>query len=295
MNEPLRPSRKEILTPKRIHGAIPAVVTPLTQDNKLDIAGINMLSDFLIREGVAALFVLGTTGESDFIPTDLKRNIIKTYVEASKGRVPVLAGVSEPDLDDTFSLSQDAIKLGVDAIVIKPLYIEGDPEVNIRALFQIIRRFPIMLYNNPGTHRYGSQGKSISIEILRVALEYPNFMGIKDSSNNLTSTLGYIKACKTKAEEGVGVWQGFPNLGFKSLKAGAAGLVQSLANIEPGLFVNLCNSMQRGDIDTATTQQQQIDSLFATYPFDLQHVPFVKARLVEMGLIASPNMFPKNS
>ena len=43
---------------------IPPLVTPLLDDDVLDVEGLQRLIEHLIAGGVHALFVLGTTGES---------------------------------------------------------------------------------------------------------------------------------------------------------------------------------------------------------------------------------------
>ena len=284
-------SQHEVLNPKRFRGVIPAVITPVTGE-KIDVLGITYLTDYLIGQNVDALFVLGTTGESDFIDPDMKLRVMRAYVRSAKKRVPILAGVSEPTMDKTRRLSEEAIKAGIDALVFKPLYLQGDPKENIRTFLGFFIDFPVVLYNNPGGHRKEMTGENIPLELIDVALKYPNFIGIKDSSNDLAYLLALIRKLGDRA----GVWQGFPNLGLDSLKAGAFGLVQSLANIHPELFVELFDATDRRDYKTARVTQQRIDDLFSNqYPFDPSLIKKIKIELVDRKIIDSADMFPQGS
>ena len=46
-----------------LSGIIPPLVTPLRDNDTLDIESLERLIEHLIQGGVSALFILGTTGE----------------------------------------------------------------------------------------------------------------------------------------------------------------------------------------------------------------------------------------
>ena len=47
-----------------LNGIIPPVVTPLLDNNTLDVKGLEKLIEHLLSGGVHGLFILGTTGEA---------------------------------------------------------------------------------------------------------------------------------------------------------------------------------------------------------------------------------------
>ena len=59
-----------------LSGIIPPLVTPLLDDDVLDVEGLQRLIEHLIAGGVHALFVLGTTGESPVSYTHLRAPVI---------------------------------------------------------------------------------------------------------------------------------------------------------------------------------------------------------------------------
>ena len=52
---------------KKIQGIIPPMITPLLDEATIDEAGAKRIADRMIDAGVAAIFILGTTGESQSI------------------------------------------------------------------------------------------------------------------------------------------------------------------------------------------------------------------------------------
>ena len=73
-----------------LSGIIPPLVTPLLDDDVLDVEGLNRLIEHLIAGGVHALFVLGTTGEAQSLSYKLRVEMIKNTCRITKGRLPVL-------------------------------------------------------------------------------------------------------------------------------------------------------------------------------------------------------------
>ena len=71
-----------------LSGIIPPLVTPLLDDDVLDVEGLQRLIEHLIAGGVHALFVLGTTGESQSLSYKLRVEMIKNTCRIAKGRLP---------------------------------------------------------------------------------------------------------------------------------------------------------------------------------------------------------------
>lgn len=48
---------------EKIKGIIPPMVTPLLDNDHLDVEGAKRIADHMIEGGVSGIFLLGTTGE----------------------------------------------------------------------------------------------------------------------------------------------------------------------------------------------------------------------------------------
>ena len=76
----------------KIRGSIPAIITPMLEDGSLDLPAFRKLIDWHIAEGTDALVVVGTSGESATLSVEEHVLMVKTAVEHTAGRIPVIAG-----------------------------------------------------------------------------------------------------------------------------------------------------------------------------------------------------------
>ena len=165
-----------------LSGIIPPLVTPLLDDDVLDVEGLQRLIEHLIAGGVHALFVLGTTGESQSLSYKLRVEMIKNTCRIAKGRLPVLVCISDTSIVESVNLACLAADHGADAVVSAPPYYfaTGQPEL-IEFYEHLLPQLPLplFLYNMP-THTKVSFAPAT---IQRIA-ENPGVIGFKDSSAN---------------------------------------------------------------------------------------------------------------
>ena len=105
-----------------LRGIVPPLVTPLLDNNTLDLEGLEKLVEHVIAGGVNGLFILGTTGEAQSLSYELRAEMIKQTAKILKNRLPLLVGISDTSLADSISLSQVASESGADALVSAPPY-----------------------------------------------------------------------------------------------------------------------------------------------------------------------------
>ena len=73
-------------------GAASALVTPFTEDYKVDFDKLEELVDDQIENGVDAIVVCGTTGEASTLTIEEHLECIKVVTSRAKKRVPIIAG-----------------------------------------------------------------------------------------------------------------------------------------------------------------------------------------------------------
>src|SRR5512136_2238865 len=98
----------------RPHGIIPAMVTPLTEDERIDEPALRKLVNHLIAGGVHGLFAVGTQGEAYALNEADKRKIVEIVVDETKHRVPVYVGTGAIGTRETIALTQMAEQVGAD-------------------------------------------------------------------------------------------------------------------------------------------------------------------------------------
>ncbi len=234
-------------------GVIPALVTPMREDESINYEVLEELVERLVVAGVNGLFCLGTSGEFYALNEREKINIARTVVTASAGRVPVYAGTGMPCTTDVIHLSQLLATCGIQAVsVVTPYYIAPDQQQLCRHYREIAGAvdLPIILYNIPGR-----TGLNLSAETVGELAQIPNVVGIKDSSGKLENIHDYMKVTDPKH---FAVLAGSDSMILDALICGGAGTIASSGNIIPEKLVQLYSYWKRGDLENARRIQERI-------------------------------------
>lgn len=240
-----------MFTPK---GLITPILTPFFEGTeKFNEGEFRKQVDRLIAAGVDGIFALGTNGEFYAMTYEEKVEVIRTAVDAVKGRVPVYAGTGCITTKETIKLSQEAEKLGVDAIsVISPYFVAASQDDIYRHFKSVAEsvKVPIILYNIPAR-----TGNSIDYKTAaKLASECENIVGIKDSSGNFDNTLKYIENTGGK----LAVLAGSDSLILWTLMAGGTGAISGCSNVFPELMCSIYDEYIKGDWQKANEYQKKI-------------------------------------
>jgi 4-hydroxy-tetrahydrodipicolinate synthase len=237
------------------HGIFTPLVTPLDEDENLDLESLGRLVEFQIERGVYGFWAMGTTGEFAAFMPDERAAAIRIVVHRSAGRVPVIANVSDAATRLVLCHAESAEDAGADAIAATPPYYYPHSQGELLAHYRAIAHattLPLFIYNIPQTVRV-AVGLQTAIELA----EEGTVAGIKDSQNDLewfrelTLTLGRSKPSFT-------AFAGTRHLIDAAVLAGAAGAIPSIANAYPELCVSTYESAARGDFAAAKESQSKI-------------------------------------
>jgi len=88
-------------------GVATALITPITKDG-VDYAAFERLINWQIEQGIDALVICGTTGESSTLSDAEHRQILKFAIEVAAGRVPMIAGTGPNDTAYAIDLTRYA-------------------------------------------------------------------------------------------------------------------------------------------------------------------------------------------
>ena len=243
-----------------LSGIIPPLVTPLLDDDVLDVEGLQKLIEHLIAGGVHALFVLGTTGEAQSLSYKLRVEMIKNTCRITKGRLPVLVCISDTSIVESVNLARIAADNGADAVVSAPPYYfaAGQPELiefyeNLTPQLPL----PLFLYNMP-TH---TKVNFAPATIQRIA-EDPRVIGFKDSSANAVYFQSVMYALKERQDFSMLV--GPEEIMAESVLLGAHGGVNGGANMFPELYVELYNAAKNTNLEELKRLQEKVMQISAT-------------------------------
>ena len=269
-----------------IRGIIPAVITPMTEDEELDEKGLEKLLDHLIAGGVHGVFTVGTAGEFWALTVEEKKRVFECTVAATKGRVPVYVGTCANTTREAVQLAEIAQEAGVDCLsVLTPVFITPDSDQMFQHYQAIARAvdLPILLYGNPDR-----TNNPLPVDlVVRLAEEEENIAGIKDSSGDLTNTSEYLR----RTPDDFRVLMGRDTLIYAALAHGASGSIAASANIASELSVRIYEHFIQGDLEAAL--QAQYDLAPLRLAFGLGTFPaMLKTGAELMGLPAGPPRAP---
>src|SRR3981189_1242466 len=106
------PNRDLIPSMPDFHGLFPYVVSPVAASGRGRAQVLGRLCDDLIKAGVHGLTPLGSTGEFAHLSGAQRAAVVKTAIEAAKGRVPVIAGVASTSTADAVAQAKAYERLG---------------------------------------------------------------------------------------------------------------------------------------------------------------------------------------
>src|SRR5208282_3329598 len=267
-----------------LRGVVVPLVTPLSDHEALDLPALGRVVDHVIGGGVHAVFSLGTTGEFARFNGSERTRIAAATARAVGGRVPVLVGVSDAGTRLVIEHARAAADAGADAIVVSlPYYFPIRDEREVVSFYEEVARassLPMILYNIPAT-----TGASIGLSAFKHLLELETIVGMKDSGGNLEYLRELISAAR--ARPGFPVFVGDERLCVEGLAAGASGLVPSLANVFPGIFVELFQAAMAGDAARAAELGRVVTEMNTLNLYSgswLSAVAWRKAALARMGI-----------
>jgi len=278
---------------KEFHGIIPPAITPLTQENEIDIGGLERLLEHMLRGGVHGIFVLGTTGEGPALGHRQQETMIRESVRIIRGRVPVLVGISSSSFRDSVDLADFAKKAGASASVAAPPYYFslGDPELvdYYRSLAEETE-LPLFIYNMPSMTKVYLRPKLIC-----QLAEIPGIRGYKDSSGNMPDFHEVLISLKDR--EDFSIFVGPEELLGESVLFGADGGVSGGANLIPETFVGMYNAARLGNMEEMRKFQKKIyeqRKLYSLGHYQSSMIKGVKSALKAMGICEDCMVKPFN-
>src|SRR3954468_21447917 len=101
----------------KLHGLVAATHTPFDAEGELNLAVVEKQAAHLLRVGVGAVFIGGTTGESHSLTVDERLALAKRWGEVVKGlQLRLVVHVGSNCIVDGRTLASQAQSLGVAAI-----------------------------------------------------------------------------------------------------------------------------------------------------------------------------------
>lgn len=258
---------------------ITAMVTPMTEDRKIDFISLEKLVNHLISTGTDAILVAGTTGESPTLTHDEEVEIFKFVKEKAAGRCKLLMGAGSNCTITAVQATKNAKEAGADAILSVVPYYNKPSQKGLIEHFSTIAEstdLPIVLYNIPGR-----TGISMNPEtIAQLAQKHKNIFAVKQSLPNMDIITETKKCCP----EGFLIYSGDDSLTLPMMSVGAYGVISVASHIIGQEMKSMINLFKSGRITEATELHLKLYPLFKKIFMAPNPVP-VKQCLAKMGLM----------
>ena len=267
-------------------GACVAIVTPFTDDNKVDFDQFGQLIERQIAAGTDAICVCGTTGESATLSEEEHSAVIRYAIKKVNKRIPVIAGTGSNCTATAIKLSKEAEKDGADGLLLVTPYYNKATQKGLIAHYTAIAKavsLPIILYNVPSRTGCNLQPETIAALVKNVK----NIVGVKEASGNISQ----IAKVKLLCGDDIDLYSGNDDQVVPILSLGGIGVISVLSNVAPKETHNMVMDYLNGDVDKARQMQLKaiplIDALFS----EVNPIP-VKKALNLMGWEAGPLRAP---
>jgi 4-hydroxy-tetrahydrodipicolinate synthase len=269
-----------------LEGCFVAMVTPFTDDGRLDLPGLEENVEWWISEGVDGLIPSGSTGEFLQLTDEERADLIRRTVEVAGDRVPVVVGTSADGTAEAIEWTRYAGEVGASGVMVVAPFYSLPTEEEIIAHYVAIgdsTALPVMIYNNPQT-----TGIDMPPALLARMAAHPQLKYVKESTRDVRRVEEILRLTDGRMNVFAGI------LAFESFQVGATGWVSVPANVVPRLAAGLYDfTVRRNDPVRGSHINQQLWELMALEDDTGKYVQIPKAALQMMGRPAGHPRLPR--
>ncbi|MFQ5904413.1 MAG: dihydrodipicolinate synthase family protein [Candidatus Binatia bacterium] len=236
-----------------IKGMVIPLPTPFLENGMVDEEILVELTEFYIKAGVNAVFVLGSFGQGPALAPEQRKRVAEVTLKQINRRVPTLIHVGAVDPYTCVELGLHAKEQGADAIaVVGPYYYSDRKDQEIAEHYKMIDQavgLPILIYNNP---EY--QGYRITPSLMANLVEAaPRIFGSKLAKGSVSEARQYLRVLPKEFS----VFAPAGNL-FPGMLVGISGTISPPLSAYPELGVQMVKTIGVRDWVEATKLQLKI-------------------------------------
>ncbi|MBZ7944686.1 dihydrodipicolinate synthase family protein [Campylobacter sp. RM10532] len=234
-----------------LKGTLPALLTPYSNDGMINEREFIRYCEFGIDKGLDGLFCNGSAGDSQALNIKDQIRLMKLSKDASKGRVPIITGITSNIYQDTMILADEAYKIGLDALLVAmPYYYKFDEETLLEYVKNLALKvkLPLYIYNIP------LFAPALNLNFIEKISKFKNIAGIKDSSGDAL-LLNHILDI---APRNFDVFVGREEIYTEALFLGVKGSITSIGGIFPELMSEIYHAMNEKKYERALLIQKSL-------------------------------------
>ena len=252
-----------------------AIATPFTEDG-VNYEEFGKLLENQIANGVDAIIVCGTTGESATMSEEEKKEVIKFAIDKVNKRTKVVIGTGSNNTTSAIKMSKYAEEAGADALLVVTPYYNKTTQKGLVAHYKAIAEavnLPIIMYSVPSR-----TGVNITPETCLELSKIENIVAIKEASGNISQVAKIASLCKDNLD----IYSGNDDQVIPLLSLGGKGVISVLSNIMPKYTHGMVHKYLDGDVKEACKMQLDVLDLIDALFCEVNPIP-VKYALNLMG------------
>lgn len=271
---------------KKLYGVVVPMVTPLTEEDTIDVLSLERLTDYCIEGGLQCLYPCGTTGEMMYLTVEEREAVAEAVVKRAAGKVPVFVHVGAWNLSDTIRLAKHAVEIGADGIgVVTPSFYA----ISDRGLIDYYTAVAKSVPEDFPIYMYGIKQNAIndlnSYVCEEVVKQCPNVIGVKYSFPDMTR----LQELMTVNQGNFDVLVGPDHLFEAVCAVGGKGVVSGNAMCIREHYAQLWEAIQKADYKLATKLQRRTNILNAAM-CAVNNIAAYKVILKKEGILATTKM-----
>ena len=221
---------------KTIEGIVPVMLTPFTDENKIDYKGLEKLIDWYIENGADALFAVCQSSEMLFLSLEERIALSKFVVDYTAGRIPVISsGHISPEINDQITELKAIAETGIDALVLVSNRLDPQNEGaevflnNLNTLMEALPAdMPLGLYECPAPYR-----RLLTDEEIQFCANSGRFVVLKDVSCDLETVTRRVKLVEGTP---FNIINANAAIAYEAMQNGSKGFSGVFTNFHPDLY-----------------------------------------------------------
>jgi 4-hydroxy-tetrahydrodipicolinate synthase len=215
-----------------------------------DLQSLRELAEWHVLEGTDGIVPCGTTGEGATLTLRERADVIRTVVEAARGRVKVIAGAGSNSTAEAIEGVKLAKELRADAaLVVTPYYNKPTQEGLYRhymAIWDAVG-FPVVAYNVPSRTAVDLLPETVA----RLA-KAGAIVGIKEATANMDRQVQLVEQV---GRDALSYLSGDDFTVVPYIACGGHGVISVIGNVAPRAMKELVAAALKGDFPAALARQ----------------------------------------
>lgn len=279
-------------------GPMIPVITHLQDDLSVNTdaikAEVNYLVEHGIRTGQGVLLAVGAGGDFNMLNVEERKTAAQAIVDGAAGRVPVVLGVQDTNVNVMIEMAQFADAIGTYGIQMSTTYYYPPSDEDAISVYQAVHdatsQVAIMAYNT-FWHDY-----DMPFHVIDQLCELERIVALKWARPNNGND--YMKGVARYADrlavvDNAGMW-------VMNHMLGGTGFITHLATIFPEYDVAIWNLLQAGDYVAAQEKIMAVNWLWGEFRGKMAQrtsgeSPPVKAALDLVGRYGGPSRLPSRT